>query len=221
MTLEMKYTVTKLNRSNYFNWSYKMKMLLVEKDLWISNATPEPITDEWTKNDLKAHSIIALNIQDEQIQYIRNCSLAKDAWNKLKSIHEKDTPNHRVYIIRQLMTQKLEEGGDVETHVNKMNELFQKLLALGDKITTDFILSATLLGSLPESYDGLVTALEAREEELGSDLVCAKVIAEFKKRCERKQEGNGEGVFGVKGATITCYFCKEKGHFKKDCSKYN
>lgn len=82
----------------------------------------------------------------------------------------------------------------------KLTNHFKKLLALGDEITPDFILSATFLGYLSESYDGLVTALEVWEEELKSDLVCEKVIAEFKRRWERKQEkrvNSGEGLFKI------------------------
>lgn len=73
MTTELKCTLTKLNGDNYFNWSYKLKMLLIEKSIWsvIGNAIPAVITDEWRKNDQKAHSIIALNIQDDQIQHFK------------------------------------------------------------------------------------------------------------------------------------------------------
>lgn len=52
------------------------------------------------------------------------------------------------------------------------------MLALGEETTEDFIFSATLLGSLPESYDNLISAQDARDEELTSSFVCSKVIAE-------------------------------------------
>lgn len=39
-----------------------------------------------------------------------------------------------------MLQQDMEEGGDVEAHVNRTNELFSKLLTLGDEITSDFIL---------------------------------------------------------------------------------
>lgn len=38
-----------------------------------------------------------------------------------------------------------------------MIELFQRMLALGDRFQPDFILSGMILGPLPESYDNLVT----------------------------------------------------------------
>lgn len=120
------------------------------------------------------------------------------------------------------MTQRLDENGDVETHVNRMNELFQKLLAFGDTLKPEFILSATILGSLPESYDGLVQALEARIEELTANLVCSKVIAEYKRRSDRKHGGfeDSTAMRVSVNRKIVCYFCKEDGHMKRNCEKY-
>lgn len=229
MAMEGKYVIAKLNNSNYFNWRYKIQMLLIDKGVWnaVNDSEPDPVTVAWTENDRKAHSTIALCVEDDQIQHIRNCQTARSAWNKLKDFHEKDTPNNRVSILRQLMTQRLEEGGDVELHLAKMNELFQKLLALGD-LNPEFILSATILGSLPAGYDGLVTALEARSEELTGSLVCSRIMAESKRRQERKQDGGGSSsgsdsmAFRVDASmnVLKCYFCDEQGHIKRNCKKY-
>lgn len=105
-----------------------------------------------------------------------------------------------------------------------MNELFQRFMAFDEDNNPEFILSSALLGSLPESYDGLVTALEARSEQLTSSLVCSKVIAEYKRRKERNKENNEEVALRVgapaTGGEINCFFCKGKGHYKKNCEKY-
>ena len=104
-----------------------------------------------------------------------------------------------------------------------MNELFQRMSALGGDISQDLIFSATLLGSLPESYDNLITALEARDQELTSNLVCTKVIGEYKRRLERNLDGQGESVSkisSVKNDTFSCHFCKGKGHLRKHYMKY-
>lgn len=221
-----KYVITKLNGANYFNWRYKMKMILIEKQVWdvIEDDIPDPITDEWKKADQTAHSTVALNVEDDQIQYIRQCKLARDAWNALNNAHEQDTANNRVYVLRKMMTQRLEEGGDVEAHVMLMNELFQRMSAMGGEITQDLIFSATLLGSLPESYDNLITALEAREQQVTSNLVCTKVIGEYKRRLERSLDGRGESVLKVyssaKKGSFSCHFCKGTGHLRKHCTKY-
>lgn len=85
-----------------------------------------------------------------------------------------------------------------------MNELFQRMSALGGDISQDLIFSATLLGSLPESYDNLITALEARDQELTSNLVGESVSK----------------ISSVKNDTFSCHFCKGKGHLRKHYMKY-
>lgn len=98
-------------------------------------------------------------------------------------------------------------------------------MALGKDIKPDFFKCATLLGSLPASYDGLVTALEDRNEELTSAMVCSKVIAEFKRRNERNMETGDDLALRVgneiqSNRNKVCYFCKHNGNFKHECAKY-
>ncbi len=228
MAEENKSMIKKLNGENYFNWRYKMQMMFKGKGLWkvIKDDAPEPLNDDWTEKDEKAHSKIALNIEDNQIQHIRTCKSAKEAWEKLKDFHEKDTPNSRVAILKKLMTKKLEENEDAVAHVNEMNELFQKLLALGDEFKPEFILSATLIGSLPESYSALAAILESRNEELTSSLVCSKIIDEYERRKERNvikenaayKLSSNSSRYSKDG--IVCFFCDKKGHYKQNCEEY-
>lgn len=226
MSSEMKYTIAKLNGSNYFNWRYKMQMLLTDKDVWnvVDDEVPNEISRAWRRKDKKAHSAIALHVEDDQIQHIRDAETAQDAWLRLKNFHEKDTPNNRVSILRKLMAKRIKDGGDVVTHVNEMIELFQRMLALGDRFQPDFILSGMILGSLPESYDNLVTTLEGRADELTSNLVCSKIMEEYARRKEKEAERKKSYEITPTAMNVNreieCYFCHGKGHFKKNCEKY-
>lgn len=89
--------------------------------------------------------MIVLTVEDSQIQHIRNSKTAKEAWKSLKEFHEKDTPGSRVRILRSIMRQRVDDNGNIEEHVHKMNEIFQKLLALGDKIKPDFFMVAMII----------------------------------------------------------------------------
>lgn len=226
---ESKYSITKLNGENYFTWKYKLKLLLIEKGVWssIAGEKPSPVTAEWTRNDEKAQSAIGLNVDDMQIHLIRECISAKDVWNTLKDFYEKDTPSNRLHIVRKIMTSKLEEGGDAEKHITKMTELFQRLFALGD-MDPEFFKSAALLGSLPESYDSLIIALEARtnSSELNSKVVSEKIVSEYRRRKEKGlYDAKDESALKVNityknSEDRTCYFCKQPGHIRNKCVKY-
>lgn len=224
-----RYSITKLNNENYFNWKFRVEMLLKEKDVWsaISKETPSTITDAWTKADEKALATIVLTIEDSQLQHVRSCATAKAAWNALKEFHQKDSAGSRVRILRNIMRQRAEESTNIEEHVNKITELFQKLNSLDQEIKLEFLMSATLLGTLPSSYDSLITALEARkEEELTSSFVRSKIIEEYQRRIERDTNRNESAALKVSSFkqntnsnVKSCSFCKKRGHEKKNCRK--
>ena len=88
----------------------------------------------------------------------------------------------------------------------------------------------TLLGSLPQSYSSLVTALEARENVSLSYVSLSYVQQslvheESKLNGEFKQRGSNQDTSALLGGhkrkfqrgRITCYGCGEEGHIRRDC----
>lgn len=228
---EMKLPFTKLSQDNYFSWKYKMQMYLIREDLWdvIEDTPPnQPGADaeaqvltsfnNWKKRDNKTRATISLFVEDSQLCYIRNEKTAKATWDALKNHHEKNTLTNKVSIMRRICSAKLKESGDIESHLAELTNWFQKLTDLGDQLVDSWKI-AMILSSLPESYDGLVTALEARsEEDLTLSLVLSKLTAEYQRRSEK----NGDTVTVLKTAEkkeLFCHFCKKKNHLKKDCRK--
>ena len=68
-------------------------------------------------------------------------------------------------------------------HIYKMKELASQLEAVGASITEDDQV-ATLLCSLPESYNSLITALESRADNLTLEFVIARLLHYEHKRKE-------------------------------------
>lgn len=87
-----------------------METLLVREDLWdiISQAKPEPVTNDWNMADLKACAMIGLCIDGSQT---RSCTSAKDAWQALKDYHDKRS---EVYLLKKLTHLELREDADME-----------------------------------------------------------------------------------------------------------
>lgn len=128
---------------------------------------------------------------------------------------------------------RLAEDGDMEIHINHMLNVVDELAALGE-VLKDKLIIAMLLSSLPESYSTLVTALETRaEDELTLQLVKGKLIDEDKRRKNvRHEEKSEDKALKVlhkqskqqkqvqKSQEVSCYFCKKRGHPKRNCIKY-
>lgn len=202
--------ITKLNNSNYSNWKFRIELLLLKENLWkkvivgrrpavipTSNANPTPKNEkdlsDWDEADDQARGIIGLSVDDDQLLHIRNKKTAKEVWTALKEYHEKNTLTNKVHLMRTICSLKLENGGNVIDHINRMQESFIKLRDIGEDELSENWSVAMLLSSLPRQYDSLITALESRkEEELTFALVQQKVIAEYERR-----------LYGGKSSTVS------------------
>lgn len=220
--------IEKLNNSNYFMWKYKIELYLINQDLWNVLSEEAPSTParlrEWIKKDNKARTTIGLLVEDNQLVHIRGKTTALETWNALKSIHEKNTLTNRISIYKKIALTKMNESDDMEDHLNRLIDLFQKLEDLGD-IASEQWKIGIVFASLSQSYSTLITALEARpEEDLTWSIVYTKILDEFQR--QKEQEGNyfkknEEKVMKVsmsKEVTF-CYFCKKNTHKMHDCYK--
>jgi len=115
-----------------------------------------------------------------------------------------------------------------------MKELTDKLAAIGAPIAEEDQV-VTLLGSLPPSYATLVTALQARVDDISLKLVQQALIHEEQKQCNsdflrsvetaaaRKQ--TDVVLFGKKFSTgiakhkVKCFECGVVGHYKSNGPK--
>lgn len=227
-SMDSKHLVTKLNGDNYFNWKLKIEMLMRERGIWkaISDKPPDPVTDEWTTIDEKARATIILLVEDDQLQHVRDSNTAAQAWNNLKEFYQKNTASTRVFLLRSIMRHRANDGDDIEQHVKSMTDLFQRLSAVGKEIKPDFFMAATLMGSLPSSYDNLITALEARDEDvLTPSYVRSKIIEEYKRRSTRDANISDENSVAAYSATNYrknkkyCVYCRKPGHNIDECRR--
>ena len=203
-----KFSFEKLNDKNFETWSLKIKAVLINSDLWefVNSDCPAPIEETaknaagedvitvknekeistWMSKDQKAFSNLILSVDDSQLQLIKKCTTSKSAWNELKSYHQKSTLSNKVSLLKQACKMQLREGDDMGNHIFKMEEIFDKLANLGKNLEEDLRV-AIILSSLPESYNTLITALEARDEkDLTMALVKSKLgrIRESSESCE-------------------------------------
>lgn len=208
-----------------------MQMLLTKENSWkcIVESPPDPVTDAWTRQCQQGYSTIGLSVEDDQLVHLRGETTAKGAWDALNKYHEKSTANSIVRLMKRVMTLRLEEGADLETHIAEISGAFQQLADIGKKsITPEDWQVAVLLGSLPESFDTLVTTLESRQDgELTTAVVQASLMEEWKKRqYKNTSDAAASAALFTKSkpkhkskarSDVICYHCNEPGHFKQKC----
>lgn len=195
----MRVSFAKLSSGNYVSWKFRMKSLLEREELWdvIGTAKPEEVDEhyaQWKKNDVKARATISLFIDDNQLRFIKKAETARDMWNNLKTYHEKATIGTQAMLLQQLCSINLGEGGEVEKHLEEIENLFDRLDSSGVEISEQLRV-IMMLRSLPPSFSSFVTSLENRpHEDLTMDLVVARLRDECNKRASPRAGPSGISV---------------------------
>lgn len=178
MTETPRVMVAKLNNDNYESWRYKVELLLIKKGLWdvVSKAAPAQPEAAWLTKDAQARATIGLLVKENQLTHIRSKTTAAETWKALQDYHQKSSLSSKVILLKNLCSMKLAENGNMEEHIINMSIVKDKLEAIGENIKEELFI-AMILGSLPDSYNSLMNALESRpEEDLTLSLVKGKLM---------------------------------------------
>ena len=151
-----------LSNDNYFHWEFNMKMTLARKGLLEhvrEVKSEDEMTADWKVKDLKAFAIIAQGIEVEHQSKIRNARTAKEVWDTLRDFYNKRNLQNRVALTRRLHEFRMDEGGDMVSHLDQFDELVLSMEAVGDAMDEARQITI-LLSSLPAEYEMLVAIIE-------------------------------------------------------------
>ena len=113
----------------------------------------------------------------------------------------------------------LKEGASVQDHIKTMIEIFNELAIVGVNITDeDWVVY--LFASLPDSYNTLVTAVEASANVPTLEVVTERLLHEERKKLERNGDGKVNGAMHARQRRRggpRCYNCQKYGHIQRNC----
>lgn len=232
-------SIVPLNGKNYPTWKVQCRMALMKDGLWaiVNKTEVDPGEGEAQADARKkflarrdrALAIVVLSVETSLLYLIGDPVDPVEVWKKLENQFQKKTWANKLELRRKLYSLRLKNGESVHAHIKALTELFEALAVIGDPVTEEDKV-VHLLASLPDSFDMLVTALEANSDAVPSlDNVTERLLHEERKM---KEKGTGHVDNGRKAFTasqrrgpsskkqLTCHFCKKPGHFKRDCRKY-
>ena len=101
------------------------------------------------------------NPSSKQNVVLENCKGSKTEtafglWAKLESLYQSKSLLNRILLKKRLYSLKMKEGAKVSEHLNTFNDILSQLESIGVKMD-DEDKAVTLLCTLPDSYDNLVT----------------------------------------------------------------
>ena len=225
-------SVVPLNGSNYPTWKVQCRMALMKDGLWtIVDGTeappPEQEADKYRKfvgRRDRALALIVLSIEPSLLYLVGDPENPVTVWQKLADQFQKKTWANKLELRRKLYAMRLKEGESVQNHVKVMTEIFEALAVIGDPVSEEDRV-VHLLASLPESFNMLVTALEANPEVPKMENVTERLLHEERKMIGREaDEGEqskamtAHNSFGQK-KKFTCHYCGRPGHLKRNCRK--
>lgn len=112
--------------------------------------------EDWEEMDMKAVSSIRMCLADNVIFNVRGEKTASGLWAKLESLYQSKSLLNRILLKKRLYSLKMKEGAKVSEHLNTFNDILSQLESIGVKMD-DEDKAVTLLCTLPDSYDNLVT----------------------------------------------------------------
>ena len=225
-------TIVPLKGSNYPTWKIQCRMALMKEGLWgIVNET-EAAPNAETQADLyakfiarrdRALAVIVLSIEPSLLYLIGEPKNPITVWKKLGDHFQKKTWANKLELRRKLHSLRLKEGESVQEHIKSLTEVFEALSVVGDPVSEEDRV-VQLLASLPDSFNMLVTALEANAVVPSMDVVTERILHEERKMKNRDDSGNGEVLTKAMAAyrprnraSIKCFYCGKFGHIQRYC----
>ena len=223
---EIKTVIVPLNGRNYPTWKVQCRMALMKESLWgiISGTeeTPgEDNADARRKFMARRHcalAIIVLAVDPSLLYLLGDLEDPKVVWKKLEEQLQPKTWSNKLHLPCKLYALKLKEGGTVNEHIKTMSDIFEGLAIIGDAVSEEDRV-VHLLASLPESYNVLVTVLEAQSENIPKwELVIERLLHQESKIKEKVTvplvDGHKALIAGQnKGLRkpFTCHYCHKPG----------
>lgn len=104
-------------------------------------------------------------------------------WSKLEELYDRKTKNNKLYLFKQLMYLKYQDGSSMTDHLGKFQGLINQLAAMNLSFD-DEIVGLWLLRTLPDSWenfkmilsssapDGIISMSAAKNSVLNEDMRC-------------------------------------------------
>lgn len=216
--------------NNFDNWLYRMGILLDGKGYneFMKTKLADLVAAETDaakkltiKNDeKKCKSLIVRYIHDSQLEYIKAHETVYEIIDALKKVFQRKSVAGQLILRRRLLTMKF-DGEDIADHFLAFDKAVRELKSIGATLEEIDVVCHLLL-TLPESYDGLVTALETLDpEKLTLDFVKSRLMDEHGKRLMNADDNNGStNSAAMHAGTVKakkCWRCGSKGHVRSRC----
>ncbi|KAK4269386.1 hypothetical protein QN277_022549 [Acacia crassicarpa] len=170
------FQVPMLTKSNYDNWSIKIKALLGSQDVWemvekgynesqegatLSQAQRDSLKDS-RKREKKALYLIYQGLDEDAFEKISEATTVKEAWEKLQTSYKGAEPIKKVRLqtLRsEFETLHMKDAKSISDYFSRVLAVTNQLKRNGEKID-DVKIMEKILQSLDSKFNHIVTIIE-------------------------------------------------------------
>lgn len=220
------------DRKDFSSWKIRLDEILAEREL-LDHVGKEPthadfLDADWKKNDVKARNIIVKCLSNAHIENVRQELSAYGMLTSLCTVFERKGVAQERYLWMKQLALKFSDKEPMERQLAPFDAIIPDLRAAGAQMRETEI-NTHLLMTLPKSYEGVRTALEALDPY---DLTVAKVKARlFGEEIKRFETGDVDAESAEGGYSRAaflerrkkfigkCWRCKQAGHKAHECPR--
>ena len=211
--------VVKLSRDNKVILKWQFQNVLKAKNLGTA-VTGEPIASD---ND-QALALLGSALSDENLLKIISCNNFKEAWLTIERCFENKTAYEPIALYRRLFTYKIDSAEGVGAGICEIQGIATQLADLKEPVG-DEILIGTILESLPSSFE-MFEAVWKQSVDQGLDAFISSLMADASGKVTKETNATAllardkkKKLEEGKCAKDQCRYCKEFGHWLRDCPK--
>ena len=209
------------------------------------SSTPQQIAhhEQWVRSNRLSMMLIKAHVNKSIRGSIPECDKVK---NLIKAIEEQFVTSDKALastLMKKLTGLKFDNSKGVREHIMEMRDISAKLKSLKIDISDAFLVHF-VLNSLPTEYGPFKISYNTHKENWSMNELLTMCVQEEERLKHEKQDMKQESanlathkIWNKKNAKFVpklkkegnvpmkkdgnkCFFCKKKGHMKKDCVKY-
>uniref|UniRef100_A0A336M753 CSON013047 protein n=1 Tax=Culicoides sonorensis TaxID=179676 RepID=A0A336M753_CULSO len=223
-----KHGIVPFKGDDYPDWSFRVKLLLEEQNLWdtvntVTNAAARLVA-AWITNDLKARRIIVDCVDNSCLEYVKGKPTSYDMWTGLKNVYDASSYTKRVIAFKKMIRLEYKMNDSMQNFFRNFDVVAREYKSAGGTLA-DTELIVIMLSCLPDEFKGVVTAISTLSEtQFTNDKVRGYLLEEECRIKDRKfvtnQESNDEVTTAFYSMSLVrCYNCNEYGHKSNECKK--
>ncbi|CAH2087716.1 unnamed protein product [Euphydryas editha] len=161
-------------RENYNEWTFAAENFLILEDKLhcIKLETGKLIE---AADDARTKAKLIMTIDSALYVHIKDVKTSLELWNKLKALFDDSGFTRRIFLLRNLISIRLENCVSMQSYVTQIVETGQKLSGTGFNISDEWI-GSLLLAGLTEKYSPMIMAIEHSGIQITTDAIRTKLL---------------------------------------------